>query len=1730
MDDCSSVSLKGDIAPSSCTVDKLDIPSAKSPDPLSSQYSKMSFTTHQNNNTNNNDTSRNDKLVAEDRSTGTTTEDLEPALRRSKRGKGRPSNNHSNNNNNDGSSDDHVPSCTISGVEYRTGDFVYYEEPDFEYYTIGLIEEIKVSRRDKFSVFIKCFYRTRDIPEISKQALPDRDSYPTNSNVKLIRDIFSRELFVSEVQETLPAKQLRGICKVNYLPDLKTALNTFSPNEDDSFFYVFAYNPETRRLSKIRAEIRVGQAYQAALPEFRHPPPAIYRFCNKHYRFRSRRRRTTVVIPTSHKSDEEISRVGDCLRTRHSLSPASSSPSHNHCKQRRIHNSSTTHELAITDTSNNAEDNAGFHCNTISFIGDNDADGCAKVSSINKKLENIHESPENLDRFEDDNIIPCRTELTIDLSEDIKENLINEETESIVQKLDPIMNTTVQISNLPPKLENANDFKETSITAVNTDYSNHHHRRRRRHHHDHCIHRKNSYTCRQSHRRKRRRHQRHRKSQKREILVWSPFGLSSALSGNCKLTNLITNINDDDDDDGDDDCNTMNTDVDNTNTILNNISSDFNSMLSDEPLKNYLDAVRSMVAFFGFGGAEDDLASAENGLVLANLAATTQHAYDTLHKCNYSLRNALQAISCHPIVAKDTPRHWTADQVRLFAHALRIHGKDFFTIQRNFFGGKTSNNSTTTINNNNNMNSTNFSGLWNSNQIGTSRLRGRGRRKLPSVACLNPPNSKLPNIKSDEIESSSITTSVMNRLDEVKSEDATFVPTSECSHDGGESVENNFGTSSTTLKHSITGDAGVGSISSSSSSGLPVTSEPVKTVKELIAFYYYWKRKGTSSSSLGGGHGGLSAAAANFATAVVAAALNTDNIGINVNSTNGNSSSTSTLATKHDTGDNSNGNLLSSQTHFNSSAVKKRKATNRGCVLTKQAWLGIIEYRKAAEYELRRLLTLKAEKSGYQSQATVNYPGSTQISDDKLESIGPNLPESEVEEISETANTGVDGVDAPLLNSIDKNEDGTPISTGSDGNTDSMSTNSRLCGRLCRNCSAELTSSEDTPPLNMLGQLRFLCSGCRIHLQKYGELKCTSEKDEAINSLSTDVDAQNTDLCNKNLLNTTHQDQKTTVKDKLFEVKPLKFNSIPNTPSSSYEKHKRHLFCRLKHESHHRYTESHSCHDSSTTVSSPSSPCSLKSYIDAYYSASASSLSSSPRSSQLEDSDVINSDYDESSSSITNSSCQSFHDTHNHELTEVKSETDGYHLQRKRKRSQPCYSEGKKLINDDNSYLSKPPPKLDENIQIPYMCMKNHDIEENKYGVTSHRNKLESDDFDHHEMVDNKSILSSSGIHSSSNFIDSRDTKGHISNMLYSNNNHHHHHHHALHHNNNDQKQNCTEQQSSFIGSMIENHNQLMNNDQDDQDSSSSSSIDEYEVNKLMSATNESKPSSCFIDAHRSTWSHLVRIWDRKVHYAKSTTTATTSTSADSSVHLQTNTGTCARTDLIYFGRGLDIPLNNREFWNTQKYNLYTKYSDTAIGPGVNTFLSSTVAPPSQLASSPSTAAVIDHQITRNDAIKSETLNLFSPTTCYAGGNNNSFTSSIPYHPSSVMMHDTSSTALDLCARTTKRTCAPSSTSCSSEQQQQHQPHTKTRRSFQTDPIVNNSYLHSTGLTMGQIGVSSPQGGIRSSINNIPNQQQLQTIYEQALLFAAAAAGHYQHSPVREGCKFFPSYFELNNP
>ncbi|CAI2733183.1 unnamed protein product [Schistosoma spindalis] len=1716
-----SLSLKSDIV-HSCTMEKSDNPSAKCPDILSSQGSKTNSATSQNNN--NNDACRTDNVTTEERPVETITEDLEPALRRSKRGKGRPSNTHNannNNNNNDGTSDDHVPSCIISGTEYHTGDFVYYEEPDFEYYTIGLIEEIKVSRRDKFSIFIKCFYRTRDIPDISKQGLPDRDNYPINSNIKLIRDIFARELFVSEVQETLPAKQLRGLCKVNYLPDLKTALSTFSPEEDDSFFYVFAYNPETRRLSKIRAEIRVGQAYQALLPEFRHSPPAMYRFGHSRGSFRSikRSRKSKITLETSYKSDQDVNTL-KCLRKSHSLSP------YYRRKYRCKAIKSVTATNTTTESSNNHDSLANQPTiNDTLNISNPDNNSTISMLNNNKTLKTsleLSQTDNNL--ISSNNHVTCEIDTIPNLSEDMKNSEDNNVEIDVQQQQQMDTQNSTQLLNLPPKLENANDFKDSLNTITTSDYSHH------RKHHSLCMHKNHSYYRKQLHHHRKKRHRRLRRrwrqqqSQCKEVLVWSPGGLSSALSGTSKKFDFSNNTAYNHNNINVNDIN------DNFSNVSNNISTDFNSMLSDEPLKNYLDAVRSMVAFFGFGGADDDLASAENGLVLANLAATTQHAYDTLHKCNYSLRNALQAISCNPIVAKDTPRHWTTDQVRLFAHALRIHGKDFFKIQRNFFGGKTfvNNNNDNNNNNstNNNGNNVNGVGLWNSSQAGNGRIRGRGRRKLGgtggSGVCSSASTLKLSTLKSDEIGSStSVATVVPSKLDEVKPEDSTFVPTSGSSHDGGESVENAIVSGTTTLKGSNCNDE------STLSTGLPVTNEPIKTVKELIAFYYYWKRKGASSCSSssssasisgvgGGGHGGLSSVAANFATAVVAATLNTTTTDTSVAGANNNyiPSSLSGNTTPFESANNLNGSAFSTQAHITSVSVKKRKPTNRGCVL--------------------------------------NYSKSTLINDDKSESIDPSHPESEIEENYDLANTGHDDVDIPVTSS-EKAEEITPVSTTS--SADSLST-SRSRKRVCRNCSVELASTGESPPSPMpnhhqLGQLRFLCSDCRIHLQKYGELKCTLKEEEinnpseTLNSISNDGKLQKKESNDGNLLDTIQEDEldvrhgmkddpstEITVNSMLDDIKPT--CSLTTSSTTNYRrKHKKHSLNRLNKQSH------SDNYDSSTSFSSSSSLCSLNLHMDKHYSTS-SSASSSPRSSQLEDeeideeedSDSIGSDYESNSSHSCSSigssiSCKS--PLIHHELNEVNSECPSYrHMNRKRRKNSHLRIKGKKHICNDMDYMCKPPPKLDDNRD--YDCSEDNQC-------FSIQPKIDTNDS--HCSDTTKTVLQSSEILSSSNLIDSRDTKGHISNVLYSNTNN------SSSGGTNkldELKKDSTMKLSAAIDinnngdrqSPGEIDDQQRNNDADDDDNS----MPELEIDKLITATNESNPLSCFIDAHRSTWSHLVRIWDRQIQYSHTTTTPGTDYQ---STKIETNLGSCARTDLVYCGRGLDnISMNNREFWNMQKYNLFTKYADTAIGPGVNLYLSSSL---------PNTLDNSINVVSSESITKSEILNLTSPNANYTNMSCNP----------SPGIHDSSSTALDLCSRnSSKRSYIPSSTT--------DQPCTKSRRSFQCDTI-NNPYMHSVSLNVPNTSTSCstmlnsssniisnsqilPTGaGLRPTVNTITTtttntnnnnmssqqQRQLQTMYEQALIFAAAAAGHYQHSPpvpsgpVRETCKFFPTNLELNN-
>ncbi|XP_050730584.1 arginine-glutamic acid dipeptide repeats protein-like isoform X3 [Eriocheir sinensis] len=165
--------------------------------------------------------------------------------------------------------------CTDDTTLYRPGDSVYIESQRADQpFFICSIQEFRRSKRDTLMVNIKWFYRPSEVPETVYQRLAqDRNTENTPSlpdNKSLVTDdpvIKSRELFISDATDTYPVSVLRGLCRVDHYSDIHS-VRDFLP-EDNSFFYILGYNPETRRLASTQGEIRVGPSHQAKLPEFK---------------------------------------------------------------------------------------------------------------------------------------------------------------------------------------------------------------------------------------------------------------------------------------------------------------------------------------------------------------------------------------------------------------------------------------------------------------------------------------------------------------------------------------------------------------------------------------------------------------------------------------------------------------------------------------------------------------------------------------------------------------------------------------------------------------------------------------------------------------------------------------------------------------------------------------------------------------------------------------------------------------------------------------------------------------------------------------------------------------------------------------------------------------------------------------------------------------------------------------------------------------------------------------------------------------------------------------------------------------------------------------------------------------------------------------------------------------------------------------------------------------------
>ncbi|VDK52788.1 unnamed protein product [Cylicostephanus goldi] len=212
----------------------------------------------------------------------------------------------------------------MSFIQHLFLDYVYFETPENTPYQIRRIEDLNKTPSGQVEARVTLFYRRRDISaallKIADQAERRFDEYyevdkPKTDNkygssghtvangadakieiseaahkhepkddsddcidwgiaglplgVETLSDderhrMRQRELFLSRQVETLPATLIRGKCAVTLLSEVETVA---SYDGEDKFFYSLVYDPSQMTLLADKGAIRVGEKYQAEVPE-----------------------------------------------------------------------------------------------------------------------------------------------------------------------------------------------------------------------------------------------------------------------------------------------------------------------------------------------------------------------------------------------------------------------------------------------------------------------------------------------------------------------------------------------------------------------------------------------------------------------------------------------------------------------------------------------------------------------------------------------------------------------------------------------------------------------------------------------------------------------------------------------------------------------------------------------------------------------------------------------------------------------------------------------------------------------------------------------------------------------------------------------------------------------------------------------------------------------------------------------------------------------------------------------------------------------------------------------------------------------------------------------------------------------------------------------------------------------------------------------------------------------
>ncbi|OAF71826.1 hypothetical protein A3Q56_00388 [Intoshia linei] len=160
-----------------------------------------------------------------------------------------------------------VPETLVQdNVQYQIGDNIYIDikRPECPY-KICKILYFKTNKRDNVFVCTKNYLRVNDLStNVYYNLQSDRKN--SEENFKCEDKIAHRELFFTESTEMYSALLIRGKVNVMNFDNISVVYKDFK-SSIDTYYSIYNYNTETKRLSTRDGQVRIGKSQQADIPD-----------------------------------------------------------------------------------------------------------------------------------------------------------------------------------------------------------------------------------------------------------------------------------------------------------------------------------------------------------------------------------------------------------------------------------------------------------------------------------------------------------------------------------------------------------------------------------------------------------------------------------------------------------------------------------------------------------------------------------------------------------------------------------------------------------------------------------------------------------------------------------------------------------------------------------------------------------------------------------------------------------------------------------------------------------------------------------------------------------------------------------------------------------------------------------------------------------------------------------------------------------------------------------------------------------------------------------------------------------------------------------------------------------------------------------------------------------------------------------------------------------------------